>query len=109
MTDRLFFYGTLLPGLVRPPLADIVARLIPLGPTTTAGLLVALGRYPGMLLGNGVKPAKWPLHSASLSAPRPTCSAHLWFRQRSSCCGNLAAATGSANSGPSCANKGSGV
>ena len=41
MTDRLFLYGTLLPGLVRPPLAALVARLRPLGPATRANRAIS--------------------------------------------------------------------
>ena len=38
--------------------------------------------------------------------PSPTRSAQVWFRRRNTRCGNRAGATGSANSGPSCANRG---
>ena len=50
--DRLFLYGTLLPGLVRPPLDALVARLTPLGPATVPGRLYDLGPYPGLVLHN---------------------------------------------------------
>ena len=49
MSDRLFLYGTLLPGLVRPPLDALVARLRPLGPATVPGRLYDLGPYPGLV------------------------------------------------------------
>ena len=48
--DRLFIYGTLLPGLVRPPLDALVARMTPLGPATVLGRLYDLGPYPGLVL-----------------------------------------------------------
>jgi gamma-glutamylcyclotransferase (GGCT)/AIG2-like uncharacterized protein YtfP len=45
----LFFYGTLLPDLVRPPIAAAVARLRPLGPAKVPGRLYDLGPYPGLV------------------------------------------------------------
>src|SRR5262245_43138470 len=49
MTQHLFLYGTLLPGLARPPVADLVARLRPLGPATVPGRLYDLGPYPALV------------------------------------------------------------
>ena len=56
MSEHLFFYGTLLPGLARPPLAALVGRLVPLGPATVPGRLYDLGPYPGLVadLANGL-------------------------------------------------------
>jgi gamma-glutamylcyclotransferase (GGCT)/AIG2-like uncharacterized protein YtfP len=49
VSDRLFVYGTLLPGLNQPSIADLVARFKPLGPATAPGRLYDLGRYPGLV------------------------------------------------------------
>ncbi|MFO0809970.1 MAG: gamma-glutamylcyclotransferase family protein [Gemmataceae bacterium] len=54
MNDRLFFYGTLLPDLARPPVSAVIARLTPLGPATVSGLLYDLGPYPGLVAGDGI-------------------------------------------------------
>jgi gamma-glutamylcyclotransferase (GGCT)/AIG2-like uncharacterized protein YtfP len=49
VSGHLFLYGTLLPGLARPPLDALVARLRPLGPATIPGRLYDLGPYPGLV------------------------------------------------------------
>jgi gamma-glutamylcyclotransferase (GGCT)/AIG2-like uncharacterized protein YtfP len=48
VTAHLFLYGTLLPGLVRPPMDALMARLRPLGPATVPGRLYDLGPYPAL-------------------------------------------------------------
>ncbi|HEY1378556.1 MAG TPA: gamma-glutamylcyclotransferase family protein [Gemmataceae bacterium] len=45
----IFLYGTLLPALVRGPIAAAVARLRPLGPATVPGRLYDLGPYPALV------------------------------------------------------------
>jgi gamma-glutamylcyclotransferase (GGCT)/AIG2-like uncharacterized protein YtfP len=49
VTDHLFLYGTLLPGLARPPAAALVAQLRPVGPATVPGRLYDLGPYPALV------------------------------------------------------------
>lgn len=49
MSDRLFVYGTLLPGLNPPSIADVVAQLKPPGPATVPGRLFDLDRYPALV------------------------------------------------------------
>jgi len=44
--DLLFVYGTLLPGIASPTLAQLLMRFTPLGPATMAGTLYDLGPYP---------------------------------------------------------------
>jgi gamma-glutamylcyclotransferase (GGCT)/AIG2-like uncharacterized protein YtfP len=44
---HVFVYGTLLPGLAPPVIADTVARLHTVGPATVPGRLYDLGPYPG--------------------------------------------------------------
>lgn len=46
----VFVYGTLLPGLAPPVIADVVATLRGVGPGTVAGRLYHLGAYPGCIL-----------------------------------------------------------
>jgi gamma-glutamylcyclotransferase (GGCT)/AIG2-like uncharacterized protein YtfP len=46
----LFVYGTLLPGLAPPVIADIVNTLCLAGPATVAGRLYHFGAYPGCTL-----------------------------------------------------------
>src|SRR5206468_4222213 len=50
VTRPLFFYGTLRPELAPPDVAELLARLTPLGPATVAGRLYDLGPYPGLVL-----------------------------------------------------------
>lgn len=47
--DRLFLYGTLLPDLAPPALADALARLALVGPATTPGRLLDLREYPALV------------------------------------------------------------
>ena len=49
---HVFDYGTLLPGLAPPVLADVVARLRAVGPATVPGHLYDLGAYPGCTVDN---------------------------------------------------------
>lgn len=44
---HIFVYGTLLPGLAPPLIAEVVAQLRVVGPATVAGRLYDLGAYPG--------------------------------------------------------------
>ena len=46
----VFVYGTLLPGLAPPVIADAVATLCVVGPGTVQGRLYHLGAYPGCIL-----------------------------------------------------------
>jgi gamma-glutamylcyclotransferase (GGCT)/AIG2-like uncharacterized protein YtfP len=46
----VFVYGTLVPGLAPPVIADVVARLRVVGPGTVPGRLYHLGAYPGCVL-----------------------------------------------------------
>lgn len=46
----LFVYGTLVPGNEPACVADLVARLVPVGTATVRGLLFDLGSYPGLAL-----------------------------------------------------------
>lgn len=50
MSQPLFLYGTLLPGLAITPIDDVIARLTSLGLATVAGRLYDLGPYPGLIL-----------------------------------------------------------
>jgi gamma-glutamylcyclotransferase (GGCT)/AIG2-like uncharacterized protein YtfP len=47
---NLFVYGTLLPNLAPPVIADVVNQLTILGPATVPGQLYHLGKYPGCTL-----------------------------------------------------------
>ena len=47
MSDYLFVYGTLLPGLAPAPIARAASRLLPVGEGFVRGILYDLGRYPG--------------------------------------------------------------
>ena len=47
---HVFVYGTLLPGLAPPAIADAVRRLRVVGPATVPGRLYHLGAYPGCVL-----------------------------------------------------------
>lgn len=47
---HIFVYGTLLPGLAPPVIADVVDMLRPVGPATVPGRLYHLGAYPGCTL-----------------------------------------------------------
>jgi len=46
----VFVYGTLLPGLAPPVIADVVARLRVVGPGAVPGRLYHLGAYSGCIL-----------------------------------------------------------
>jgi gamma-glutamylcyclotransferase (GGCT)/AIG2-like uncharacterized protein YtfP len=46
----VFVYGTLLPGLAPPVIADVVRRLRVVGPATVPGRLYHLGAYPGCVV-----------------------------------------------------------
>jgi gamma-glutamylcyclotransferase (GGCT)/AIG2-like uncharacterized protein YtfP len=47
MTDYLFAYGTLQPGLVPASMSDVAAKLIPIGKGFVRGVFYDLGSYPG--------------------------------------------------------------
>jgi gamma-glutamylcyclotransferase (GGCT)/AIG2-like uncharacterized protein YtfP len=59
--NRLFLYGTLLPGLVRPPFDALVATLTLLGLATVRGRLYDLGPYPGLVLDEDASPVRGEL------------------------------------------------
>jgi gamma-glutamylcyclotransferase (GGCT)/AIG2-like uncharacterized protein YtfP len=50
MSDYLFAYGTLQPGLAPGEAAPLVAKLVPVGAGFIYGRLYDLGRYPGAVL-----------------------------------------------------------
>jgi gamma-glutamylcyclotransferase (GGCT)/AIG2-like uncharacterized protein YtfP len=47
MTDYLFAYGTLQPGLVPASMSNVAAKLTPIGKGFVQGVLYDLARYPG--------------------------------------------------------------
>jgi gamma-glutamylcyclotransferase (GGCT)/AIG2-like uncharacterized protein YtfP len=49
MTDYLFAYGTLQPGLVPAPMTEVAQKLTPVGKGFVRGALYDLGRYPGAI------------------------------------------------------------
>jgi gamma-glutamylcyclotransferase (GGCT)/AIG2-like uncharacterized protein YtfP len=49
--DYLFVYGTLRQSQIPPKLIEVLAPLVRLGRTTTAGVLYDLGKYPGAVFG----------------------------------------------------------
>ena len=49
MSDYLFVYGTLQPGLTPAKVADLAAKLQPVGKGYVRGLLYDLGGYPGAM------------------------------------------------------------
>jgi gamma-glutamylcyclotransferase (GGCT)/AIG2-like uncharacterized protein YtfP len=50
---HLFVYGTLLPGLAPPIIADVVNTLRIIGDATVPGRLYDLGDYPGCVIADG--------------------------------------------------------
>lgn len=50
MSEYLFAYGTLLPGLAPEAMAGLVSRLTPVGEGFARGVLYDLGEYPGAVL-----------------------------------------------------------
>jgi gamma-glutamylcyclotransferase (GGCT)/AIG2-like uncharacterized protein YtfP len=50
---HVFVYGTLLPGLAPPVIADVVSRLRVVGPGSVPGRLYHFGAYPGCVLAGG--------------------------------------------------------
>ena len=50
MTEYLFTYGTLQPGMAPRAIAPTVDKLTPVGPGSVRGMLYNLGRYPGAIL-----------------------------------------------------------
>lgn len=50
MDNRLFVYGTLLPGRAPAEIADVVDALKPVGKGTIRGKLYNFGDYPGVVL-----------------------------------------------------------
>ena len=51
MSELLFAYGTLQPGLVPVAMERVCRRLRVVGPATMAGRLYDLGHYPGAIVG----------------------------------------------------------
>jgi len=49
MSEYLFAYGTLQPGLAPTSMADATAKLRTVGPGFVRGVLYDLGRYPGAI------------------------------------------------------------
>ncbi len=49
MSDYLFVYGTLQPGLAPAKVADLAAKLQPVGKGYVRGMLYDLGGYPGAM------------------------------------------------------------
>lgn len=49
MTDYLFAYGTLQPGLVPATMSEVAQKLTPIGKGFVRGVLYNLGRYPGAI------------------------------------------------------------
>jgi len=49
MTDYLFAYGTLQPGLVPVPMYEVARKLTPIGKGYVRGVLYSVGRYPGAI------------------------------------------------------------
>ncbi len=49
MSDYLFAYGTLQPGLVPASMSQVAAKLTPIGEGFVRGVLYDLGRYPGAI------------------------------------------------------------
>jgi gamma-glutamylcyclotransferase (GGCT)/AIG2-like uncharacterized protein YtfP len=47
MSDYLFAYGTLQPGLAPTKIARVAAKLLPVGEGSVRGVLYDLGGYPG--------------------------------------------------------------
>jgi gamma-glutamylcyclotransferase (GGCT)/AIG2-like uncharacterized protein YtfP len=74
---HVFVYGTLLPGLAPPVIADVVNTLRVVGPATIPGRLYHLGAYPGCVLdaaGDGV------IHGQLLELPDPAVLERLdWY------------------------------
>jgi gamma-glutamylcyclotransferase (GGCT)/AIG2-like uncharacterized protein YtfP len=50
MSEFLFAYGTLQPGLVPDEVADVVRELVRVGTGSVPGTLYDLGRFPGAVL-----------------------------------------------------------
>jgi gamma-glutamylcyclotransferase (GGCT)/AIG2-like uncharacterized protein YtfP len=50
VSDFLFVYGTLLPGLAPPEIAPAVAQLRPVAQGSVQGVLYDLGEYPGAVI-----------------------------------------------------------
>lgn len=73
----VFVYGTLLPGLAPPVIADVVNTLRVVGPGTVPGRLYHLGAYPGCVLDgmcDGV------IHGQLLAIPDPAVLERLdWY------------------------------
>lgn len=82
VSDRLFVYGTLLPGQAPPAMRDVVDRLRPVGTAAVRGRLYDLGAYPGMVL----DPAAGDVLGRVLELPPPSgpsdapSAADLWRR-----------------------------
>jgi gamma-glutamylcyclotransferase (GGCT)/AIG2-like uncharacterized protein YtfP len=53
MSEYLFAYGTLQPGLAPKSMAQATAKLRAVGPGFVRGVLYDLGRYPGAIAGAG--------------------------------------------------------
>ena len=94
MSERLFVYGTLLPGHEPAGMAAICRRLKFLGPATTRGQLFDLGPYPAVVIGDGVdgivhgelaevdSPGTWQALDRYEGCPRPGEGNGLFHRVR---------------------------
>jgi len=73
----VFVYGTLLPGLAPPVIADVVDTLRVVGPGTVSGRLYHLGAYPGCVLD---RECDRVIHGQVLGIPDPAVLGRLdWY------------------------------
>src|SRR5689334_9309341 len=73
----VFVYGTLLPGLAPPVIADVVNTLRVIGPATVPGRLYHLGAYPGCVLDGACDGV---IHGQLLEIPDPAALERLdWY------------------------------
>lgn len=79
MSDYLFAYGTLIPGCEPAHMSAICSRLEWIGEGSVRGVLYDLGRYPGVVEGEGkvrgvvvrIPHDVWPEMDAYEGCPRP--------------------------------------
>src|SRR5688500_15217650 len=90
MPDHLFAYGTLIPGCEPPHMRGACAGMRVVGEGTVPGVLYDLGRFPGVVEGDGtvrgivlrVPEAAWPALDAYEACPGPDCEDGLFRRIR---------------------------